>query len=349
MAEKTENTSLELVGKFEQLIIDSKALLFNETIKDQEKFDQLIEFTMNLKVENLDSRAIYEQIVTQFKEVKKIKVIVDKKRKELTAPATEYQKTIKAYGDGYLNQLKSAEDHLAAEKQKFDDLLKAEQNRIFSERSKLLASNGYQLTGQFYVSGPVQISIDNIAEMDQDGFEYHLELGQAELKRKQAEKERAEQMEKDRLAIQKEREQLAKDRAEMAKLRAELEAQKQALDATYKKAEEKPKAEENVETPSNYKLSPTEPVKDSKPTDDKKTVEIFQDGKSKEKVTIESQSPKTEEFGDIFENLSISPEQIGFNQCRMRVLEFMEDPYLKTKTALKEKINSVQYVVERKK
>lgn len=78
-----QETSIELIGKFDQLLIDSKNLIHSETVKDDKKFNELIEFAKKLKVENLDSKSIYEQVTTQLKEIKRIKGIVDKKEKNL--------------------------------------------------------------------------------------------------------------------------------------------------------------------------------------------------------------------------------------------------------------------------
>lgn len=249
------------------------------------------------------------------------------------------------YGDTYLVPLAEAEKHLAAEKQKFDDLVKAEQNRIFSERTKLLAESGYQLVGKIYMSGPVQIPTETIADMDQKGFDYHIGLGKAELERQQAEKDRIEQAEKDRAAFAKERAEFAKEKAEFSKQKAEILAQQQALDETYKKVEEKPV--EKAETKPSADKKPVKTVIESKVSADKKTFEIHQDGKHVDTVDVESQTPK-EEFGDIFDKMEISPEQIGFNQCQKRVLEIMDDKSITKKSILKERIKSIEYVLEEK-
>lgn len=355
MAEKEQNTSIELIGKFDQLLIDSKNLIHSETVKDDKKFNELIEFAKNLKVENVDSKSIYEQVTTQLKEIKRIKNIVGKKRKEFTAPAVAYQKDLIKYGDTYLVPLAEAEKHLAAEKQKFDDLVKAEANRIFSERTKLLAQNGYQLVGKIYMSGPVQIPTDTIADMDQEGFDYHIGLGKAELERQQSEKDRIEQAEKDRAAFAKERAEFAKEKAEFAKQKAEILAQQQALDETYKKVEEKP-----VEESKSMEENPV--LKEAKET--LKAVEklekvIVEKGVTpgKSEIITKHEHPKPnletstekEEFGDIFDKMEISPEQIGFNQCQKRVLEIMDDKSITKKSILKERIKSIEYVLEEKK
>ncbi len=347
MAEKKQDTSIELIGKFDQLLIDSKNLIHSETVKDDKKFNELIEFAKNLNVVNVDSKSIYDQITTQLKEITRIEKIVDKKRKEFTAPAVAYQKDLIKYGDTYLIPLAGAKKHLTAEKQKFDDLVKAEANRIFSERTKLLAESGYQLVGKIYMSGPVQIPTDTIADMDQEGFDYHVGLGKAELERQQAEKDRIEQAEKDRAAFAKERAEFAKEKAEFAKQKAEILAQQQALDETYKSVEE-PKVEEPE----------TKPSPDKKPAEKVEKI-IVEKGASlgKSEIITKHEHPKPnletstekEEFGDIFDKMEISPEQIGFNQCQKRVLEIMDDKSITKKSILKERIKSIEYVLEEKK
>ena len=336
MAEQTK--SIELIGKFDQLLIDSKNLIHLETIKDDKKFNEMIEFADNLIVKNLDSKSIYDQIVTQLKGIKKIKGLVDKKRKEFTKPATDYRSELIKYGDKYLIPLAASEKHLAAEKQKFDDLVKAEENRIFSERTKLLAENGYQLIGEIYISGPVQIATNTIADMDQEGFDYHISLGKAELERKQAEQDRIDQAEKDRAEFAKERAEFAKEKADFAKLKAEILAQQQALDKTYEKIEE-PKVEEK----------PVEKT-ETKTAADKKRIPANKAPIEKPKnVEVSSEKPTTDAFGDIFDKMEISPEQIGFNQCRKLVLELINDKTIGKKSVLIERIKNIEYVLEEKK
>lgn len=315
MAEK--KTELAIQTKFDQLLIESKNQILQNTVKDKKQLDALLKVYNECKVTNIDSKAEADHIETGLKEVRKIRIAIDKNRKELTAPVTAYQKELIAYADEFLNPISETEAHLKAEKQKYDDLVEAEKNRLFTERAEILSKNGYQLVNGSYICGPIHVIAKDIHTLEQSQVDYYVELGKKEIARKEAEEKRiqeAEQRLKDsENALDLERQKMAKEREEMAKLKAELNAklaelnaQEIAIEKTYdevEKIKDKPV------------ISQGAPIEEEAP-------EIIETPTVK-KAEKPIETPKND-IGDIFEELT--DYQKGRNDMRSEILDLLKNP-----------------------
>lgn len=212
---------------------------------------------MGMKLDKIEDMTAYTTVVDGIATLKKLCTSIEKRRKAITDPAFKFQRDVKSAADELISQIVPVTKHLEAEKVRFDDAVKAKQNKIFIERCSTLDACGYQLTNGFYVCGVIQIHSDNLRTITDEQFQFYVTEGNKEIERRKAEEERKAQeqkaLEETRKALEAERELMAKERAEMAKLRAELEAQKQAMEKQYEKVEEP--TTEKVEEPTPEQLT----------------------------------------------------------------------------------------------
>jgi hypothetical protein len=333
--EVTTKQNTEVTSKFDQLLTDSKKLILERTIKNPDDLKKLLDVYGKITIKNIDSKAESNHVETGLKELRKIRIAIDKNRKDLTAPATEYQKSLIAYVNPWLDDIDKTEKHLEAEKQKYIDLVKAEKDKLFTERAALLAENGFQLQNGFYISGPIQVKADSITEINQQEIDYYVSLGKQELERKSAELEREQKLNEKEAKINKLLAELDQKNEELNQKIAELEAQKEALELTYKSVE----GVENVEVMDNLQDKTGETQASLDPN-----VYNFGIGNNEngliDKIIKSDNHPIVENSAiDIFAGKdpetpieeTIIPEEIseyqrGFNDCRIKVLEILKDP-----------------------
>lgn len=351
----TKNTQLETTSKennevgtkFDQLLENSKKLILDRTIKNPDDLKKLLDSYSAIEIVNIDSKAESNHVETGLKECRKIRLAIDNNRKDLTAPATKYQKSLIDYVEPWLKEIEKTENHLKNEKQKYDDMVAAEKNRLFTERASILAENGYQLQSGFYVSGPIQVKADTITELNQQEIDYYVSLGKQELEQKSKELEREERLNQKEIELNKKLALIDQKTEELNQKIAELEAQKEALDKTYEKVEsaEVVDAEivSNSETPIDAE---TNVVYLKVPATEKNTTEaidIFAE-------TGPSTMDKEETPVDIFAGQdSIIPEEIseyqkGFNDCRMKILDILNnsESFGKKLATLKEIVRTLE-------
>ena len=184
----------------------------------------------------------------------------------MTAPALKWQKDLKAHADAIIDKLQPVEKTLLEKKAKIDDAKKAMEQKLFTDRCKLLAENGYQLTGQYYICGALQVDTEMIVKLTEDEFTFYVNEGEKELKRVEAEKQRKKEEDE---ALAKRLEELDRREAELKAREAELkkkenevEAQTTALEENYEKIE-KPDSESPDEQQSEPTSQNVGPQKDA--------------------------------------------------------------------------------------
>lgn len=215
-----KDTALVVMTGTDEMIKKAKASLTADTVGTAKALKQLKDTYENLAIGGVKDLAGYNVVKEGIKTISKMRIAVETRRKELTAPALKFQKELKAAGDKLIETLAPLEDHLKAQKVKFDDLAKAAEEQLFTERCKTLAENGYQLQGDFYLCGALQVSTKMIVKLTEDEITFYVNEGAKEIARQAAEEKRKEE---ERAAINKEREEIAAERAELAAQRLALE------------------------------------------------------------------------------------------------------------------------------
>ena len=255
MAKKqtAENAALVLFQGTDQLIEQSKNDLIINTVGSDEKIQQLIDTYSELTIAGIQDMASYKVVDEGIKILKKTRIDVEKYRKELTAPALKWQKDLKSCADDIISRLEPVEKSLLEKKSVIDDAKKAAEQQLFTERTKTLAENGYQLAGQFYICGALQVNIEMITQLSDDEFTFYTNEGQKELKRIEAEKQR-KQAEQDELnrkiqELEAREKRLAELEAKLNAKENEINAQTIAIEKTYEEIE-KP-IQKNETTASN--------------------------------------------------------------------------------------------------
>lgn len=261
-----EGTELAIKEAQNELVVSS--------IGTMEQLEALENTYKDVTVKDVKDLAGYNFIVDGYKDVKKIRVQVEKRRKEITKPALDFQREVKSVADSITERVVLIENHLLEQKKAFEDAEKAEKKRIFQERTATLIKYGWELVSGNYVCGAVHLSPEQITEMDEDSLKFNIELGKKELARKEAEQKRIQE---EKQALIDERNKLALEREQMiAEMdaqkesmrieREELKAQKEALDKAYpdktnSDVKEETKKEETKKEEVKTLTETTEPVK----------------------------------------------------------------------------------------
>ena len=279
----------------ESMITLAKADL--DTYFDVSYIEKVKEQYGAIEITSLKDIKGYKAMKDALKEVKRMRIDTDERRKNLTGPALKFQKDLKAHADVYIESANETESLLSDRLQAIEDLQEAEKNKLTQERSKLLTDNGFELIGKFFKCGIVDVEAETVGDLSEEDMEHYITMGKQEVERREAERKRKEA----------EEEQLRKDReeieAEKAKLRQEKKEYEEFL--AWKKAQEKPAEEPKDEKPVEEvktKETPTEkPVEEVKPETAKKTVE------NPEKT---APAPQKKE---------LTPEQEGFTAAKRSI------------------------------
>jgi len=241
---KEKKTDLVLFAGTDELILKAKNELVTKTIGSEEQLKAIVDTYENLTIAGIQDMASYKVVEQGAKDIKKLRGLIDKHRKELTAPALKWQKDLIAEADRIINIVHPIEKSLLEKKTKIDDAKKAAEQELFTARCAELATKGYQLNGKFYMCGALQINSDDISKLNDEEYSFFINEGQKELDRKQAEKDRkaAESKElNDRLTALEEREaKLAAREAALDIKEGEVATQTEALEKTYANLETPP-------------------------------------------------------------------------------------------------------------
>lgn len=238
----------------EQQIEVGKNKIIASAAETKEALKAIAQPYLETEVKTIKDLAGYNYVIEGRKKFKKYSTAVEKKRKELTAPALKFQKELKAVADDLQdNYLKNVITHLDNQIKSFEDAEKAEKERVFRERVKELTENGFQLTNGMYISGTTILKPEQIEAFKDSEQEFYIVIGKKEVERAKAETDRkaneAKELKELKDQLKAQSEQMAKQQSEMDKKQSEMDAQQLALDARY--------AEENkVEEVTEEKAKP---------------------------------------------------------------------------------------------
>ncbi len=229
-AEETTVPAVVIFAEAEAMTQKASTDLIATTIGTREHLEQMKATYGALVVHNIEDMAGYKVVAEGISKLRSIRTGIEKRRKELTEPALEFQRKLKAVADEIIAEIVPLEERLKSEKARIDDAKEVSRRAEFQRRVTLLSENAWQLVGGFYVCGALQIHPDQIVTMDEQQLEFYVNEGQKEIQRQKAEADR-KAAEEERL--RQEREALDAEREELARMKAELEAQKKALEKSY--------------------------------------------------------------------------------------------------------------------
>ena len=251
--ETFEDSSLNQLNDYllttDQVIDQAKNSMIMESVGSDEKLNQFIESYSSLIISGIEDMTTYKVVNAAISEVKKMRTNLEKKRKELTAPALRFQKALIDIENIYSPKLKELEEKLKAEKTRIDDAKEAAKKVLYNERVNKLVAAGYELASGFFICGAFQVPTTEVTEYSNDEIEFYVLEGAKELDRKKAEQLRKDEQERflkeQREALEAEKLELAAMKAEMIQMKAdmlkerqEIQAQKTALETTYETATE---------------------------------------------------------------------------------------------------------------
>ena len=305
------------------LIQQAKEIILADSIGTEEEIKKLKDDYGALVIGGIKDMAGYKAVKEGISRLKGIRTSIEKRRKELTEPALKFQREVKAEADRIVAEIQPLEKRLMEQKSTIDDAIEAQRLELFQTRSKLLIENGYEIAGGFYICGVMQLSADQIPQMEDEEFDSYVAQGRAEIERRQAEEKRKAE-EQDRLRKEREEferekrewaEQKAREKAELEAKALELNAQTNALETTY----------ETVVQPEAPTPAPTMEQEDNAA---KQSLMEAVTGKTfataipvvnpvAQKDAIETPEEKRPEVVALY--------MLGFDAFRMKVLAFVSD------------------------
>lgn len=301
---------------------------------------------LGLTIQGTTDKEGYAAATEGIKTVRTTRTTLEKKRKEIVAPANDFVDQVNDAAKKTTARLKAIEEHLKFETDKIDKAKEHERNELIRVRTNQLKDAGYIFDGNYYFIGTSLIHPTKIDEFDVEQWENTIDFGKREAKRiadikakEEAErkaKEEAEQAERNRLRQEKE----ASDRAlaeAMAKI-MELEAQ-QAKQMADTLANEKETAKQAVDKVF------THPAPDVKPKP------IINEPVVKPIVTSAPATNEAKHPMELLTSVAVDPNSAvqtdprekhpnfqhfagGFNKCKADVLKKLNDPEKFTRAQL---------------
>lgn len=208
-----------------------------------------------LKVSGVEDVETYEQIKKAISVVRPLRTGLEKKSKELKEYAQSYIKEVNSQEKFIQEEIAKIEDPLWAEREKYEGMVKAEQERIekeaqerYESRMNELKLNGLKFDGEMYSIR--DISIDAMFLKGIDDEKYNSLLGKVKGANElniQEEKARQEAEEARKKDEEEARKKLEEAQREAERIKAELKAQQDELDRKMKEFEDKKRQAEEEE------------------------------------------------------------------------------------------------------
>lgn len=295
---------------------------------------------LGLTINGTSDKEGYAAATEGIRTVRTTRTTLEKKRKEIVAPANDFVDQVNDFAKKTTARLKSIEEHLKAETDKIDKAKEHERLELIRVRTQQLKESGYIFDGNYYGIGTALIHPTKIDEFDDEQWLGTLDFGKREAKRiadikakEEAErkaKEAAEQAERERLRQEKE----ASDRAlaeAMAKIKELEEAQaKQTADTLEKEKETAKQAVDKLFTQpaSDVKPKPeiNEPVVKPIVTETKHPMDLLTSVASDHNTNVQTDQRE--------KNPNFTHYKAGFNKCKLSVIDKLNDPEKFTRAQL---------------
>lgn len=167
--------------KQEVLDLETQEQSLTELSAYEKRVATLVQETKGLTIQGVKDTSGAKQVHEARIELKTTRVEIDKVRKELIAPALDWQKTVNAKAKELTNLIQPIEARLKEE----EDQIKAEKRRIkeekerarlikIQERGSFILQHGGTFDGEAYEPGlnyPVHLTQDEIFEIEEDKWE----------------------------------------------------------------------------------------------------------------------------------------------------------------------------------
>lgn len=308
---------------------------------------------LGLTINGTSDKEGYAAATEGIRTVRTTRTTLEKKRKEIVAPANDFVDQVNDFAKKTTARLKSIEEHLKAETDKIDKAKEHERLELIRVRTQQLKEAGYIFDGNYYSIGTALIHPTKIDEFDDEQWLGTLDFGKREAKRiadikakEEAErkaKEAAEQAERERLRQEKE----ASDRAlveAMAKIKELEEAQAKANEAQAKQtADTLAKEKETAKQAVDKVFTHPDPVVKPKPKINEPVVKPIvtsapatnETKHPMELLTSVAADPNTAVQTDQREkHPNFTHYKAGFNKCKLSVIDKLNDPEKFTRAQL---------------
>lgn len=206
-----------------------------------------------LTVEGPDDKKGLKKVQGQHKKVRKLRLDIEKKRKDLIRPALDFQNAVNTEAKRLTAEIEPAEKHLKSELDRIEKEKQEILARQVKDRRQKLVDAGFRFDGRFYSLGTISLHPSALEEADDETIDKWVKDGKAEAERL-AEEERQRKEEAER--IEKEKQDLERQRREIEKQKAEMEAQKKKQE----QAEQPPKMDGPAPTTAKETKPPQRPV-----------------------------------------------------------------------------------------
>lgn len=177
-------------------------------------------------IEGVEDKQGYTEAVEGYRRLKKLRTATEAKRKALKEPFLNAGKQIDAEAKRITAVIEPLENAIKAQVDVIDQKLEALRREEERRRVGLITSAGFQLSGQFYVLGPVMILTNDVMAFSEEMLEAEIGRGaqwkQAEDVRKAAEQAELEELR--RLKAEQDARQRELDERE-ARIRAQEQAE----------------------------------------------------------------------------------------------------------------------------
>lgn len=185
-----------------------------------------------LKTAGIEDKVSYDIVRAARMDIKKLRVRVEKTRKDLKAEALEYGRKVDARAKDIFERLEPIETHLIEQEKLVDDERERIKNKAaedeaarISELKKGLFDAGMSFNGVNYIYGDITVDPDSVSSMGMQEYVALLDrINIAKIKEREA------QVERDRIAAEA-AEKLTGEARENERIRKEQEAKQVELDA----------------------------------------------------------------------------------------------------------------------
>jgi len=203
--------------------------------------EAVLESIKQYKSFKISDKPSYDKAVKLANNAKKLRSGIESKRKELVAPALEFQRAINDEAKRLTAIIQPTEKHLNSEIKRIDDEEAARKLLLHKKRSDELREAGFMFDGRFWMAGLFSLEASKISELNEEDYGNILDDGkkyvEGERKRKEAEEQRqreeAERIRADREKLDREKAEMAEKLAELEKLKSQQEQQPKSIDNAF--------------------------------------------------------------------------------------------------------------------
>ncbi|MEK6879238.1 MAG: hypothetical protein AABY22_06490 [Nanoarchaeota archaeon] len=285
---------------------------------------------MPLSINGINDKDGYKEVRIARLDVKRYRVDVEKRRKELTADAVKLQKMVNEKAKYITSLLIPIEDHLFKQEEIYEievERLKIEKEKAESEKLQIRVNRlliiEFKFNGAHYYSdytGDIKIDPLDIKNVSDDDFEEKMAYLQGEYEKYKSDIENEEKKKKD--ALKKEEEERRAELEKINKIRQEQEIERARLDSIAKEQAEKErqlKIEQDKIEKEKARIE-EEKIIESKILESANYAQVGNVENQIRVLTTNNESPIT------IENVKNNPSEVKINKFLIKLQELNESP-----------------------